>query len=172
MNKQLVLCVAALAFGLSACHENPSPTGVGRDLLNNPNNVPLLKDSKYGQVLDDIGDIESPEPDPIPDPTLGYHIAAGPLTSQYTANPYWHILTGDDVSSYKTRVHEPDGANKTQYSYAILQIPYVHKLTGPDKTKRGLIIHALEGADKTVSKISLHIAEGVNKSQWYYADDF
>lgn len=157
MKKQLLL-VAAVALGLNACSDDSSPTGVGRDLLHNGNNVPSMSGSKYGQVLEEMGEIG--EPDPNPEPGLGYHIAAGPLTSEYRPYQIWHVLTGAGTSSYRVKVHN---RSTTEYAWGweIRPDPSpIHVSWGLDASKYGLYY---EGRG-----ISIHIDDGANKTQWYW----
>lgn len=107
--KRHVMLVAAVTIGLSACGEGSSPTGAGRDLLNNNGSTPpTLSESKYGQVL--------AEGDTV--------VAIGPFTASRDSLPgYVHIEDRHNSTSYKPPGYEhidrvagqTDGANVTQY---------------------------------------------------------
>lgn len=183
MKKYLLLC-ATVALGLSACNEDATPTGVGRDLLSNANNAPTLGKSEY--VLSDVAVVDEGEIVDVEDIIVsaddmmddidfstvtpdnpGAHIIRGPNKSEYI--PTRHVTEGADKSKYHIVgiEHIPEGDNKTQYQTHLTK---KHITEGDDRTKYYLVLgpHVTEGDDKTkyLPKGYKHILEGADKTQY------
>lgn len=148
MSKRLLLSIAVLAAGISACNDSALPTDAGRDLLKDPSGAPLLGNSLYGEAL--VTDSASTTlPDTIvrvipvwPIEQIGgtppghEHIEAAPDITKYKPIGYEHITSGRFVSRYKPEdnsVHQI-GANNPEFSqYA--PPGYVHITSGSNKSK-------------------------------------
>lgn len=112
MQKTLLFSLVALAVGITACSNDSFPTHAERDLLHNPDNVPTLDGSKFGQAIANDGDVEEPVPDDeFVDPVSPYE-----ATPDSTAGSV-HIRDSFNRSKYKPSgyVHLAAGANKSKY---------------------------------------------------------
>lgn len=134
MNKRIVLAVAAIALATSACNEDVSPTGVGRDLLGSADNIPVVGNSKYASPLEVLFSATTPVPDtirikppvkpwkpgdPRPPGTVLVHEADEKTGnfSKYVPSGWVHIQDEHNRSQYKPSgtEHIKEGDNKTQY---------------------------------------------------------
>lgn len=175
MKKQLLL-VAAIAIGVSACNDDSSPTGIGRDLLKNPTNAPTLGKSDYSITLDDATIVGEEEVVVAVDESMmgdaaaadsAFHIIRGPNKTEYI--PARHMAEGADKTKFRPIgiEHIAEGADKTKYKVKLI---LQHITEGEDKTKYYIVLgpHITEGADKTkyLPKGYKHILEGADKTKY------
>lgn len=180
MKKQLLL-VAAVAIGLSACNEDSSPTGIGHDLLKNPENAPTLGKSNYEVVLADdaivggegivvsVDEVDMSDIDfsAVSAENPGAHVIRGPNKTEYI--PTRHVTEGADKTKYHMIGidHIAEGDDKTKYK---VSLTLQHITKGDDKTKYYVVLgpHITEGDDKTkyLPKGYKHILKGDDKTKY------